>query len=54
MTMQNTPHSHLTFWQLLLAWAAHRLSEAIETNKPRHSAEEIAAMVARSNNPSGT
>lgn len=54
MTMHNTPHSHLTFWQMLLAWAAHRLSEALDANKPKHSAEEIAALVARSGNPSGT
>lgn len=55
MTIQNTtPHSHLTFWQLLLAFVAHRVSEAAEANKPKHSAEEIAALVARSNNPTGT
>lgn len=54
MTMQNTPHSHLTFWQLLRAWAAHRLRESIEANKSQYSTEEIAAMVARSGNPSGT
>ena len=54
MTRQNTPHSHLTFWQMLLAWGAHRLSETLEVNKPKHSAEEIAALVARSGNPSGT
>lgn len=54
MTMQNTPHSHLTFWQMLLAFAAHRLSVAMEANKPEHSSEEIAALVARSGNPSGT
>lgn len=54
MTVQNTPHSHLTFWQMLLAWGAHRLSEVMEANKPKYSTEEIAALVARSGNPSGT
>lgn len=55
MTMQNTtPHSHLSFWQLVLAWGAHRVSEAIEANKSKHTTEEIAALVARSGNPSGT
>ncbi len=54
MTVQNSPHSHLTFWQMLLAWVAHRLSGAVDTNKPEHSTEEIAALVARSGNPSGT
>jgi hypothetical protein len=54
MTMQNTPHSHLTFWQMLLAWGAHRLSGGEETDKPKYSTEEVAALVARSGNPSGT
>ncbi len=54
MTMHNTPHSHLSFWQMLLAWGAHRLSGGVEADKPKHSTEDIAALVARSGNPSGT
>jgi hypothetical protein len=52
MTIQNEPYSRPSLW-VLVAWGRYRLSEALAAIKPKHRADEIAAVVARSGNPSG-
>lgn len=39
---------------MVLAWAIHQVSLLMMSLKPRHSAEQIAEIVARSGNPAGT
>ncbi len=54
MTIQNEPYSRSSLWALMLAWGRYQLSEALASVKPTHLADEIAAIVARSGNPSGS
>lgn len=51
--MKATSHAEMPFSQTLFAWLAHRLVEAIAAVRPVHRADEIAADVAASSNPSG-
>jgi hypothetical protein len=49
-----TTHAELTFSQVLVSWLTHRITQAATVVKPAYRADQIAALVAASNNPSGT
>lgn len=51
--MTTTSRSEVPFSQLLLSWIVHRVSQTLVAMKPAHRADDIAAMAAMSNNPSG-
>jgi hypothetical protein len=52
-TMKTLSQADTPFSQLLLSWAADRLSRTTTAIKPTHRAGQIAADVAASGNPSG-
>jgi hypothetical protein len=56
--MKATSHAELSFSQVLAGWLTHRITQAKGAVKaairPAHRADHIAAVVAASNNPSGT
>ena len=56
--MKATSHAELSFSQMLVSWLTHRTTQAKGAVKgavrPVYRADQIAAMVAASNNPSGT
>jgi len=52
--MQTQKQTHEPFLPALLAWVAYTLSHALAAIKPQQSATTVAAIVARSGNPSGT
>ena len=49
-----TTHAELSFSQMLVSWLTHHIAQATAAVKPAHRADQIAAVVAASNNPSGT
>ena len=51
--MKATSHGEMSFSQMLYAWLAHHLVEATAAVRPVHRADEIAADVAASSNPTG-
>jgi len=51
--MQTQKEAHEPFLPALLAWASYKLSRALAAIKPQQSAAAVAAIVARSGNPSG-
>ena len=51
--MTTTSRSDASFSQLLLSWAAYRVSQTMTAMRPEHRAGEIAAAAAASNNPAG-
>jgi hypothetical protein len=52
--MQAGQQAQAPFFSLLFAWATQRLSVRLSAMKPKLTAEEAAAAVAVSGNPSGT
>jgi hypothetical protein len=53
-TMKALSQTEAPFSQVLLNWAADRISRTMAAIKPKHQASQIAADVAASGNPSGT
>jgi hypothetical protein len=51
--MKALSQTEAPFSQVLLNWAADRISRTIAALKPKHQAGQIAADVAASGNPSG-
>ena len=51
--MKTLSQTEDVFSQLLLSWAADRISRTMAAIKPKHRAAQIAADVAASGNPSG-
>ena len=51
--MKTLSQAETSFSQLLLNWAAERIARTIAAIKPKHRADQIAADVAASGNPSG-
>jgi hypothetical protein len=51
--MKATSHAEMSFSQMLFSWAAHRIAQARATIRPAHRADQVAATVAASGNPSG-
>jgi hypothetical protein len=51
--MKATSHAQMSFSQMLFAWATHRVVQARAAIRPAHRADQIAATVAASGNPSG-
>ena len=51
--MKTRSHVELSFSQMLFAWLAHRITSVVTTIRPAYRADQIAAAVAASNNPSG-
>ena len=51
--MTTTSPSEASFSQLLLSWLAYRLSGSTAAIGPAYRADDIAAVAALSNNPSG-
>lgn len=52
--MKSSSQTEMPFSQMLLAWARHRITLAMAAIRPAHHADQIAADVAASGNPSGT
>jgi hypothetical protein len=52
--MKTLSHTGTSFWQALLNWSADRSSRAAAPVKPNYRADQIAAEIAASGNPSGT
>jgi hypothetical protein len=52
--MKALSQTEAPFSQVLLNWAADRISRTMAAIKPKHRASQIAADVAASGNPSGT
>jgi hypothetical protein len=51
--MQTLKQAHAPFLPALLAWITYKLSRVSAAMKAQHSAVTVAAIVARSGNPSG-
>ena len=51
--MQNE-HANASILSLLFAWATHAARVRLQSMKPRYTTEEIASVVARTGNPTGT
>jgi hypothetical protein len=51
--MKATSQAEMSFSRMLFAWAAHRIAQARAAIRPAHRADQIAAAVAASGNPSG-
>jgi hypothetical protein len=51
--MKTLSQPALPLSQVLLNWSADLVSRAAASMRPKHRADEIAAIVAASNNPSG-
>ena len=49
-----TTHAELSFSQMLINWLAQHITQAMKAVRPAYRADHIAAVVAASNNPSGT
>jgi hypothetical protein len=52
-TMKAISQTEASFSQVLLNWAAERISRTVAAIRPKHQAAQIAAEVAASGNPSG-
>jgi hypothetical protein len=52
--MKSSSQTDMPFSQMLLSWARHRIALAIAAIRPAYHADQIAAEVAASGNPSGT
>jgi len=52
--MKATSHATKPFSQMLFAWLADRIAKTAAAVRPVHRADQIAAIVAASGNPSGT
>jgi hypothetical protein len=53
LTMKTLSHTETSALQVLLSWGADLFSRAAAAMKPKYRADEIAATVAESGNPSG-
>jgi hypothetical protein len=53
-TMKTLSQANTPFSQLLLSWAADRISRTMVAIRPTHRAGQIAADIAAGGNPSGT
>jgi hypothetical protein len=51
--MKTLSQPEVPFLQVLLSWSADRVLRAAASMKPKHRADQIAAEVAASGNPSG-
>lgn len=51
--MQTTRQADTPLTQLLIAWVAYKVGRQMTSLKPAHSAESIAAQVARQGCPTG-
>lgn len=51
--MQTAKPTEAALLPLLLAWASHKVVQVARSLKPRHGAEEVAALVAGGGNPAG-
>jgi hypothetical protein len=51
--MKTLSHTDTSFWQALLNWGVDQTSRAKASTKPSYRADEIAAEIAASGNPSG-
>jgi hypothetical protein len=51
--MKALSHTQTSTLQVLLIWGADLVSRAVASMEPEHRADQIAAEVAASNNPSG-
>jgi hypothetical protein len=51
--MKALSHTQTSTLQMLLSWGTDLVSRAFASMKPQHRADQIAAIVAASNNPSG-
>jgi hypothetical protein len=52
-TMKTLSQAEASFTQLLSGWTAERIARTFAAIRPRHRADQIAADVAASGNPSG-
>lgn len=53
MNMKTLSHTQASALQMLLRWGEDLVSRAVASMRPRYRADQIAAVVAESNNPSG-
>jgi hypothetical protein len=51
--MRALSQPHVLFSQALFNWGVDLVSRALVSMRPKHRADQIAAVVAASNNPSG-
>ena len=51
--MKATSHAEMSFSQMLFAWASHCVAQAMTKIRPAYRADQVAATVAASGNPSG-